>query len=106
VPVEDERAAVGGTGGLPVREHVRLATDVPSERRARRMALERGGVERHVERLEAEVAEGPAHDGLAARLGAEQRRRCRQLRQQLGHGGRLGRDRLQDLGVHGGDPTS
>ena len=106
VPVEDQRAAVGGAGRLPVGEHVGLLRDVPAERRAGGMALERGGVERHVERLEAERDEGAAHDLLAGRLLAEQRGRRDELRQQLGHRGRLGRDRGEDLGVHGGDPTS
>ena len=91
--------------GQPVREDVRLAGDVPAERGARRVALERRGVERHVERLEPEVGERAAHDGLAGRLVAEQRRRRDELRQQLGHRGRLGRDGRQDLLVHGRDPT-
>ena len=106
VPVEDQGAPVGGPGRLPVGEHVDLLGYVPAERRAGGMAFERGGVERHVERLEAERAEGAAHDLLAGRLLAEERRRGDERGQQFGHRGRLGRDRGEDLGVHGGDPTS
>ena len=99
-PLRISERPSAGAGRLPVREHVDLAGDVPAERRRGRVAVERGAVERHVERLEAEVGERAPHDVLAGGLVAEQRGRLDELRQQLGHRGLLGRDRRQDLGVH------
>ena len=105
VAVEDQRAAVGGAGGASPRARW------PCRRRPSRRARPPDGaraphVQRHLERLEPELGERPAHDRLPGRLVAEQRARRHELGQQRGHRGRLGRDRLQDLPVHAGDPTS
>jgi hypothetical protein len=67
------------------------------------VAVERRGIQRDVERLEAEIRERAPHDRLARRLGAEQRRRRDELGEQAGHRRLLGGDRREDLGVHAGE---
>ena len=49
------------------------------------MIAQRLGVQRHVDRVEAEFHEGVAHHGLPGRLLSEQRRRLDELHEQLLH---------------------
>ena len=93
----------------PVASHVATTFALPSTPQlngAAPGARERVGLERYLDRLQAELLERAAHDRLARCLPVQQRRRLDELAEQVHHRRLLGGDRGEDLPVHWPEPTA